>query len=148
MDIAAHVELLRINYLRWTGRHLVDPQASREEASRLLDQASFAVVSHDTQFDPVFNYANRSALALFEMTWEEFTRLPSRLSAEPMNREERACLLERVTRDGYVGDYTGVRISKYGKRFLIHDATVWNLFDDEGKALGQAALIGSWKILP
>lgn len=147
MDIVAHAELLCSSYLCWTGRHLVEPSSGPEGAAALLDQAPFAVVSHDTQADPVFNYANRRALELFEMDWDEFTRLPSRLSAEPLNREERARLLERVSRDGYVDDYSGVRISKNGRRFLIRDATVWNLFDSAGNACGQAALITRWERL-
>lgn len=147
MDIAAHAELLCASYLRWTGRHLVEPLSGPQGAAALLDLAPFAVVSHDTQADPVFNYANRRALELFEMDWDEFTRLPSRLSAEPLNREERSRLLERVSRDGYVDDYTGVRISKNGQRFMIRDATVWNLFDAAGTARGQAALITHWERL-
>ncbi|MBS4099005.1 MAG: MEKHLA domain-containing protein [Sulfuricella sp.] len=147
MDIAAHVEILHASYLHWTGRALIEPRADAADAPTLLDQAPFAVVSHGTQDDPIFNYANRRALELFEMSWAEFTRLPSRLSAEPLNREERSRLLERVTRNGYVDDYIGVRISKSGKRFLICDATVWNLLDSSGKPYGQAALIANWKIL-
>jgi hypothetical protein len=32
----------------------------------------------------VFCYANRTAQRLWGLTWEEFIRLPSRLSAEPL----------------------------------------------------------------
>lgn len=39
-------------------------------------------MSHGLEVDPVFNYANQCALDLFEMTWEDFIKLPSRLSAE------------------------------------------------------------------
>lgn len=147
MDIPTHVALLCANFQRCTGRPLVDLSSGLHQAAALLDSASFAVVSHDTQADPVFNYANRRALELFEMDWVEFTRLPSRLSAEPLNREERARLLERVARDGYVGDYCGVRISNKGRRFLIRNATVWNLIDPAGAPYGQAALITHWEML-
>ena len=51
--------------------------------------------------DPVLNYGNRAALALWEMSWEELTRTPSRLTAEAPNREERAKLLEAVTQRGF-----------------------------------------------
>ncbi len=147
MDIPAHVALLCANFLRCTGRPLLDFSGGPQQAVALLDSATFAVVSHGIEADPIFNYANRRALELFEMDWAEFTRLPSRLSAEPLNREERARLLERVARDGYVGDYSGVRISKKGRRFLIRDATVWNLIDAEGAPYGQAALITHWEML-
>jgi hypothetical protein len=56
--------------------------------------------------------------------------------------------LERVTRDGYIADYSGVRIASSGRRFRIHQATVWNLLTPSGAACGQAALFDSWTFLP
>ena len=54
-------------------------------------------------------------------------------------REARAELLRRVTEDGYVDDYCGVRISSSGKRFEVRDAYVWNVYHGEER-VGQAAL--------
>jgi hypothetical protein len=105
------------------------------------------VVSHNTDRDPIFNYANQTAMRLFDMSWIEFTRLPSRLSAEAINREERARLMLRVTRDGFIDDYRGVRISAGGRRFEIINATVWNLVDAEGEYRGQAAAFHHWRNL-
>lgn len=51
-----------------------------------LFAAPFVIVSHDTQADPVLNYGNRAALTLWEMSWEELTRTPSRLTVEPVAR--------------------------------------------------------------
>lgn len=52
---------------------------------------SFAsIVSHGTETDPVFWFANRAAQGLWEMDWARFTRTPSRLSAEPDERATRA----------------------------------------------------------
>jgi hypothetical protein len=84
-------------------------------------------------------------LQLFEMTWEDFTALPSRLSAEPMVQEERDRLLLRVSTQGYIDDYSGIRVSSSGKRFLIRNATVWNLLDEAGQTYGQAALLREWQ---
>jgi len=80
-------------------------------------------------------------------TWEEFTRTPSRLTAEAPNRVERARLLDTVTRQGYIDDYFGVRISKSGRRFRITRATVWNLLTVEGRPCGQAATFSNWEFL-
>jgi hypothetical protein len=143
-----HVGLLRGSYRHWTGTDLLAPELGAVEAVRALDDAPFAVVSHGVQADPVFNYGNRLALRLFEMDWEEFTALPSRLSAEPVDRDERQGLLAQVSAYGYSDNYCGVRISKTGRRFMIRDATVWNLIDAQGRYRGQAALIRAWQALP
>lgn len=143
--LARHVRLLRESYYHWTGRDLLPADLNDDQAITALELADFAIVSHGTQHDPVFNYANPAALGLFEMTWEEFTSLPSRLSAEPMLQSERERLLARVTHQGFIDDYSGIRISKYGKRFLIRNATVWNLLDEVGQPYGQAALLKRWR---
>jgi hypothetical protein len=86
-------------------------------------------------------------LQLFEMEWDELIGMPSRFSAEVPDRDERARLLERVTWDGYIDDYSGVRIARSGRRFLIKQATVWNMLDAQGVCHGQAAMFGSWEFL-
>ena len=121
---------------------------STATAVDVLEQADFAVVSHGTQADPIFNYANALALRLFETSWAAFTAMPSRLSAEPLIQSERDRLLARVTQHGWIDNYTGIRISQQGKRFVIRNATVWNLLDESGQPYGQAALIKDWEPLP
>lgn len=145
--LVEHVNTLRRSLRQWTGRDLVVPGLSPRAAAREVFLAPFAVVSHTTDPDPIFNYANGTALELFEMTWETFTALPSRLSAEPLAREERAQLLERVASFGYIDDYSGVRIAHSGRRFLIERATVWNLIDEAGNYGGQAAMFDLWRRL-
>jgi hypothetical protein len=89
------------------------------------------------------------ALSLFELDWSQLTSMPSRLSAEAAVQSERDRLLERVARDGYIDDYTGVRISSTGQRFFVEKSVVWNLLADPsaGRAspvVGQAALLSQW----
>ena len=143
--LARHSRILCDSYRHWTGQPLID--AALDKQAQQLYQASFAVASHDAQADPLFNYANAQAQHLFGMCWDEIIGLPSRYSAEPVLREERASLLERVERNGFVDDYCGVRIGKDGSRFMIRNATVWNLLDEKGAYYGQAALIKDWKWL-
>jgi hypothetical protein len=102
------------------------------------------VVAHGTGPDPLLTYANAAALKLWEMDPDTLIRTPSRLTAEPVHRDERARLLERTSRDGFVDDYSGVRISKTGRRFMIERAIVWNLDDESGTVLGQAATFDRW----
>lgn len=139
--------MLRTSYQQCTGKALIDPAIGDVEAVEVLDLAPFALLSHGAEADPVFNYGNRCALQLFEMSWEELTRLPSRRSAEPILQAERAQLLARVAQHGYIDDYTGVRITSSGKRFLIRHATVWNVLDEAGQPCGQAALLPQWEAL-
>jgi len=139
--------LLLESLYRLTGQRPVAAEPGSVEAARQVWEAPFALVSHGTGADPVFNYGNRTALRLFDMSWQSFIALPSRLSAEAMNREERASLLARVTRDGYIDDYSGVRISASGERFRIEQAVVWNVTDRAGNHLGQAAMFRNWTVL-
>ncbi len=145
--LARHVRLLRASYHPWSGRHLLAPELGDAEAVEALWAAGFAVLSHGTGPDPLFNYGNALALQLFEMDWGVFTALPSRLSAEPMQRDERARLLTHVAEHGSFDDYSGVRISASGRRFRIEQATVWNLLDEHGAPHGQAARIPRWRYL-
>ena len=146
-EVIAHSECLMRSYQHWTGHELLPNSSLPGESARQLFEASFVLVSHGVESDPILNYGNQAALELWQLTWQELTRMPSRLTAEAPNREERARLLERVTRDGYISDYSGVRIAKNGRRFVIQNATVWNLRTDSGAYYGQAAMFREWKYL-
>ncbi len=146
--LSQHVALLRHSFRHWTKRELVAPRMSDQDAARFLFQARFAVVSHDTAKDPIFNYANQTALSLFAMSWEDFTSLPSRMSAEPMEQPERQRLMDEVTGNGFIDNYSAVRIGRHGRRFLIENVVIWNLVEPyTGIYKGQAALIKDWKFL-
>ena len=142
--MASHVQLLLDSFARLLGRELMPRLGSVEEQAERLFHAPFVVVSHGTEADPVLNYGNAAALALWEMDFATLTRTPSRLTAESVHRDERARLLERTLRDGYVDDYAGIRISSTGKRFRIEQAVVWNLVDAAGIRHGQAATFDRW----
>lgn len=145
--MSAHALYLARSFKKWTGRDLLPGNFPETELAEKLFEAPFVVVSHGIQADPILNYGNRAALELWEMSWDEFTRTPSRLTAEEPNRQERARLLEIVTRNGFIDDYSGVRISKNGRRFEISRAIVWNLISEKGEPYGQAATFSEWKFL-
>lgn len=140
----AQSALLLASYRERTGRALIAEGGGRlAEAERLL-AAPFVVVSHGVEADPILNYGNRVACALWEMSPATLIVTPSRLTAEPMLREARERLLEQVARDGFVSGYEGVRISALGRRFAISGATIWNVTDETGKSAGQAATFARW----
>lgn len=118
---------------------LVGQQLMPDASPRGMYFAQVALLCHDGAADPCFTYANRRAQQLWKLTWDEFMGMPSRLSAETDAREARAEMLARAERDGFVSDYSGVRIASDGTRFHISDATIWNVTDGEGRFLGQAA---------
>lgn len=138
-------ECIISSYNRLTGKSLLSEKSGLYGAARDLFEAPFAVLSHGLEPDPVLNYGNRVALGLWEMTWDEFTTTPSRLTAEAPDREQRALLLAEVEAHGFISDYSGVRISRTGARFFIQKATVWNLLDASGARCGQAATFEKWE---
>jgi len=136
------------SYRRWLGQALLPVPADPQAATRALFEAPFPVLAHGLESDPILFYGNHKALELWEMDWAAFTRMPSRLTAEPALREDRARLLADVLKQGYSTGYRGVRISHGGKRFAIEQATVWNLLNEQSQPAGQAATFSNWSYLP
>lgn len=141
--------LILSNYKRLFSRDLVPPGGIHEEALALFD-APFVMLSAlgSPGTDNVFNYANRAALQIFEAGWSDLVGHPSSESAEPVHRTERRRLLDEVEKHGFIENYSGIRISRKGRRFKILRATVFNLLDDSGSYVGQAATFSDWEPLP
>jgi MEKHLA domain len=137
----AFFQLLTDSYARTVGKPLVE---DGQDAAWLYSAAPFAMLAHSTATDPVFVYANRTAQRCFEYGWDEFITIPSRLSAEAPNREERQRLLDAVASHGFIDNYHGMRVAKSGRRFWIEGGIVWELTDERGQRRGQAALFTSW----
>jgi MEKHLA domain len=143
-EIIRWMQIVADSYRHLLGRNLINIAATPEQLSKALFYAPFVLVSHGTQPEPIFNYGNQTALQLWSLSWEEFIQTPSAASAEPVAREERAIMLRQAKEQGYIENYTGVRISSQGKRFLIKQVTLWNLTDESGQQCGQAATYPSW----
>lgn len=129
------------------GRRLIECGSDDQDNARRLYEAPLVVVSHNTAEDPCLNYANATALKLWECSMETLLGMPSRRTAEAVHRDERARMLERTSRDGFIDDYQGIRISTSGRRFLIRKAIVWNLTTPAGGYCGQAATFDAWEFL-
>lgn len=145
--LAPHVARLVTSLRHWTGRDLVAPDLPIVEQARQLFYAPFALLSHDGERDPLLNYGNLTGMQLFELSWSELTATPSRLTAAAVHQDERARLLASVARRGFIDDYRGVRVAKSGRRFMVENATVWNLLDEVGAPCGQAATFANWHFL-
>ncbi|WP_348946189.1 MEKHLA domain-containing protein [Chitinibacter sp. FCG-7] len=140
------LQLIFDSHRRLLGRELAPSNFSPAQAATWLQhEAPFCVLAHEASADPRFIFANDTALRCFEYQASELIGLPSRLSAEAPNREERQQLLDAVSKQGYASGYRGLRIAKSGRRFWIKDVTVWNLLDAAGVCHGQAAVYAAWE---
>lgn len=150
-NVIVHSQNLADSYYRWTGQTLLptvglltlDPMA----LAMGLYNAPFALLSHGNETDPILNYGNQVVLGLWQTTWDDLTQMPSRLTAEPMEREERAKLLAQAQAQGYIEGYQGVRVARSGRRFWIENAQIWTVFDSQGQICGQGARFSKWRWL-
>ena len=147
----AYNRLMADSFQRFTGLPILAGADALSDAAlaEAMFAADAAIVSHGVEADPVFRYANARALALWEMDWAAFTRLPSRLSAEPAGeiQADRDALLREALTKGFVDRYEGVRVSRTGRRFRIENTVLWNVVDAAGRRYGQAAFIRNWRHL-
>jgi hypothetical protein len=152
-SVIRHSLRLWHSYHHWIGNFLLPNQQVILEQkgpvaiAQALYEAPFVIVSHGTQADPVLNYGNQTALRLWEMDWPKFTQTPSRYTAEPVQREDRARLLQQAREKGFIDDYEGIRISSSGRRFQISQVVLWDVLDETGGRCGQAATFDRWTFL-
>lgn len=138
---ADRIALIISSYRQMFGAALVPTGHNAVDA---LWNLPAVVLAHGTQADPVFFYGNAKALQVFELQAEQLITMPSRTSAEPIHRDERARFMAEVTEKGRVCDYAGVRVTSTGRRFRMEQARVWNLIDPDGEYHGQAATFDHW----
>ena len=133
----------------------------------------YAVVSHGTQKDPIFCYANAATLRTFQYdtdteTESEFYQLPSRKSAPTAGgeRQKRQAIMDDALRidensssssnnNPQVWDIkTGIRQRKDGSLFEFRNVLLWNVYKDDAatttttaaKRVGQCAVYDTAQI--
>lgn len=144
-SIIRHSQRLLQSFSGWTGRSLLDTTGTPIEIARMLFEAPFVLVSHGMEADPIFNYGNRRALELWELSWEQFIQTPSRRTVAPVAQEERDRLLAQARANGYIDNYRGIRISSTGRRFWIEQVLLWTVLDEGQQPCGQAATFPKWE---
>jgi hypothetical protein len=135
------VERILASHQRAFGRPLLagtGPPRDRRQAAQELFTAATVVLAHDGAADPRFVYANAAALRLWQRPWRQMVGLPSRLSAEPAWRAERATTLALARQHQALRGYRGVRVDSRGRRFQIDGARLWSV------GAGQAACFADW----
>lgn len=146
-QVVKWVQIILDSYRKFLGKELIQRSGDALKDSENLFHANFVVFSHNNDPDPLYNYANKKGLQLWEMNWEELLKTPSRTTTEPLLREERERLLQQTVEKGFVSNFEGIRISKTGKKYHIKDITLWNLIDEKGEFRGQAATFSQWERL-
>ncbi len=142
-----YITLITKSLKKLANIEIVDFSLSMEEQAKQAFNADYVLLAHNGSSDPTFNYANQTALDLFEMPWEEFIGMPSKYSAESDERGTREAFLAEVAEKGYSKNYSGIRISKTGKRFEIKNVMLWNVYDADNNRIGQAALFCEYEYL-
>lgn len=138
MDKVEHIKNVLNSFEKLTGKTIIN-RLNPEMDFLEIENGEFVLVSHNGAEDPILNYGNQFALKLWEMSWDDFIKTPSRKTAEPDLRVKRGEMLSIVSKQGYFDNYEGIRISSSGKQFKIKNAVVWNVTNEHGEYLGQAA---------
>ena len=151
--VIQHSQRLLSSFRQRLGRALLpglpgakSPAGLKRQAQSLFE-APLIIVSHGTEADPIFNYGNAQALALWELGWTQFTQLPSRKSAQSGERPERAEMLAQAQRQGYFEGYVGDRTTSSGRDFRMEDGIIWTVTDANGICYGQAATFSQYHFL-
>jgi MEKHLA domain len=135
-----HVSIMLEQLKKWSGKDLVAEYGfSLDTLGEQVFNANFYLLSHDRAADPILTYGNNRVLELWEVDWEELTKMHSRDTAKPVDRQERSVMMAQVKRANYLSGYSGIRVSKTGKEFKILDGIIWNMCTDNGDFYGQAA---------
>lgn len=145
-EIIRWSQIMAHSYRQLLGENLIESDTP-EHLSKALFHAPFVLVSHGTQADPIFNYANQTAQQLWGISWDEFIQTPSASVTQPDEMADRASMLKQAAAQGYIDNYQGTRIAKSDKKFLIKQVRLWNLQNEKGDRCGQAATFPSWQWL-
>ena len=146
-DAQALINRLLISYQRAFAQPLLVCEQGihfHRTAAQEVFANSIAVLAHDHSADPLLTYANGTALRLWGRSWQTMVGMPSRLTAEESARHERASALQLAHQRAGCRGYCGIRVNQEGRRFMIHNARIWPLLDQNNDLCGQAAAFSSW----
>ncbi len=120
---------------------------SEQEQAHNLYLLKSPVLSHNNEDDPTLTYANASALKLWHRCWEEMIGMPSRLTAPVQERKQREISLQGLSKNNSIENYEGIRVNSKGECFMIKNAKIWTIWDEQGDVYGQAATFNHWRSL-
>ena len=89
-SVLAWCHILLASYRHWMGTDLIEPSDNPASQSHALFHAPFVLVSHGIEDDPLLNYGNHMALSLWEFSWDELIRTPSRVTADSASGQDQS----------------------------------------------------------
>jgi PAS domain-containing protein len=140
-----HALLLNQTYQHWFGDYLVNEQDPGNVLAA-LNEDERVIFSLGLEPEPVFNYGNVKALGLFGYELAEFIQLPGRATMAPDQATIDQMLQDEIGKQGYVADYTGVRLDKRGRSWQIEAGKIWQLVDNLGRLHGFAGCFTDWSV--
>ena len=146
-DAQVLINSLLISYQRAFAQPLLVCDQSdpfHRTAAQELFASPIAVLAHDHSPDPLLTYVNNKALRIWGHRWQTMVGMPSRLTAEESEQCERASALQQAHQSAGFRGYGGIRINQEGRRFMIHNARIWPLWNENNEVCGQAAAFSSW----
>ena len=84
---------------------------------------------------------------MWECNWDHFTATLSNATAPEEGRAAREEMMQRVMQNSFVTGYSGHRVSRTGRLFLIQDVTIWRLLDESGTSFGVGAFFRQYQYL-
>jgi hypothetical protein len=145
---AAFIGRVIDSFARATGKSLIHQAGIDSEApGRSAWLGNFALLTHRGDARATLNYGNAFALSLWEYDWNTFVSTPSAATAPDEASELRDVVMKKVGHDNFVAGYSGARISRTGRRFLIQDVTIWRLMDEAGGSFGVGAFFRHYRYL-
>ena len=138
----AFVQKILASHACVTGRPLLPSLSGRD-----IWSGDFALLTHRGDPQAMLNYGNKFALDLWECDWDQFTATPSSATAPEEGRAAREAMMQQVIQNGFVTGYSGRRISRTGRLFLIQDVTIWRLLEESGESFGVAAFFRRYQRL-
>jgi len=130
-----------------TGKTIMDYMTNTNMTTleEIHNEEQYAFLSHGSQDDPIFCYFNKAALDMFQYDpGTEMYHLPSRYSAPSgAARASRQVTIDGTANSVDLGYYylpPVIRQVKNGDLYEISDILLWNVLDDDGYLVGQAAI--------
>jgi hypothetical protein len=151
-DIDEWIRLSSQSLKRFTGKSLLEIMDGVSTIKHVHDNERYALLSHDNQTDPIYNYFNKGAFLTFQWPESEIYSVPSRYSApDGLLRTDRQKMMQTVVEQNVLVIPSAVRQTKAGEFFQLTNVTLWNVYsddDDDGVRLGQTAVFDRTLITP